>query len=485
MNALAALERSGVKPDALLKRLQAEQVYRASGNRLAQYAPYPKQIEFHEAGKTKRERLLMAANQVGKTIAGGGEAAIHLTGRYPKDWNGHRFPRPIKMWAGGVTNLTTRDVVQAKLVGAPQRQEEWGTGFIPRDAIVGKPTRSLGIPDGIDTIQVRHVTGAVSHLAFKSYEQGREKWQADTLDALWFDEEPPEDIYTEGKTRMNAVPDARAWITFTPLKGMSEVVKSFVLNQNHPDRAVITMTIDDAPHFSEEQKRIIIASYAPWEIEARTKGVPSLGSGRIFPVTEESIRWTATALPKFFKRIVGLDFGWDHPTAAVWLTWDVDSDTLYVTDCYRVREQTPVIHAAAIKARGPKIPVAWPHDGLQHSKDSGEQLAQQYRAQGVAMLPERAQFLDDRGNGVEAGLMDMLDRMQTGRFKVAAHLNDWWEEFRLYHREDGKVVKEGDDLMSATRYAIMCLRFAKAVEDHPSDRYRRTGSTGSDSWMTA
>jgi hypothetical protein len=109
-----------------------------------------------------------------------------------------------------------------------------------------------------------------------------------------------------------------------------------------------------------------------------------------------------------------------------------------MTDCYRVKVETPIVHAAAIKARGDWIQVAWPQDGLQHAKGSGETLAKQYRDQGVAML----------------------DRMKTGRLKVAAHLNDWWEEFRLYHRKNGLIVKEADDLMSATRYALMMLRSA-------------------------
>jgi hypothetical protein len=149
---------------------------------------------------------------------------------------------------------------------------------------------------------------------------------------------------------------------------------------------------------------------------------------------------------------------------------DRDTDVVHIYDAYRVREATPVIHAAAIKARGAWIPVAWPHDGLQHDKGSGTALATQYRAQGLTMLrdkvshapdPKQDQKEGEGGNGVEAGLMDMLDRMQTGRLKVAAHLADWWDEFLQYHREDGKVVKENDDLMSATRYGLMMLRFAK------------------------
>ncbi len=149
------------------------------------------------------------------------------------------------------------------------------------------------------------------------------------------------------------------------------------------------------------------------------------------------------------------------------MAWDRDTDTVHVYDCYRVRQATPVVHAAAIKSKGDWIPVAWPHDALQHDKGgSCEQIASQYRALGVNMLREKATHAPSNGHnsggyGVEAGLMAMLDRMQTGRLRVAKHLQDWWEEFRLYHRKDGKVVTVGDDLMSATRYGIMMLRRAK------------------------
>lgn len=158
-------------------------------------------------------------------------------------------------------------------------------------------------------------------------------------------------------------------------------------------------------------------------------------------------------------RINGLDFGWDHPTAAVQLAWDRDSDCLYVIQGHRQKEATPILHAATIKAWGDWVPTAWPHDGLQHDKGSGEQLAVQYAKTGLKMLKDRATF-EDGSNGVEAGLMEMLQRMQTGRLKVFAHLEDWFSEFRLYHREDGKVVKKQDDLMSATRYAVMMKRKA-------------------------
>lgn len=404
-----------------------------------------------------RERLFSAGNQLGKTIAGGFEAAMHATGHYPALWNGKRFAKPTVGWAAGVTNESTRDNPQRVLLGRPG---QWGTGSIPKADII-EISMARGIVDAVDTVKIRHVGGGISIISFKSYERGREKWQGETLDWVWFDEEPPQDIYTEGLTRTNAT-KGLVWTTFTPLLGMSEVVRQFMVDPT-PDRGLTTMTIGDAEHYTEEERARIIASYPAHERDARTKGIPSLGSGRIFPVSEEEISVPAFAIPDHWTYLGALDFGWDHPTAAVKLAWDRDADCVYITNCYRVREATPVIHGASLKAWGAWLPWAWPHDGLQHDKGSGEQLAEQYRNQGLAMLPERAQY-DDGSSGVEAGLMDMLDRMQTGRFKVFAHLSEWFDEFRLYHRKDGKVVKEHDDILSATRYGCMSLRFAKTSE---------------------
>jgi hypothetical protein len=225
-------------------------------------------------------------------------------------------------------------------------------------------------------------------------------------------------------------------------------------------RHVTSMTIDDAEHYTPEEREAIIASYPVHEREARIKGIPSMGSGRIFPIDEESITIAPIAIPEHWVQINGMDFGWDHPFAAINLAWDRDADCVYVCKEYAQRESTPVIHAAAIKPWGAWIPCAWPHDGLQHDKGSGEALRDQYMAQGLAMLPEKATFVDG-GNGVEAGVMDMLDRMQTGRWKVFSTCGGWLQEFRLYHRVDGKIVKERDDRISASRYGLMMLRFAK------------------------
>lgn len=226
-------------------------------------------------------------------------------------------------------------------------------------------------------------------------------------------------------------------VTFTPLNGMSAVVQRYVLpgsDAGAATRTVTTMTIEDAEHYSPEERQRIIDSYPAHEKEARTKGIPALGSGRIFPVSVESITVAPFEIPKHWVQIGGLDFGWDHPSGATGCAWDRDADIFYVTKEYREREATPLIHSGALKPWGSWLPWSWPHDGLQHDKGSGEQLAAQYRGHGLNMLPERATF-DDGTNGVEAGLADMLDRMQTGRWKVFSTCTHWFEEFRLLSPE--------------------------------------------------
>lgn len=459
---------SSEKDLALLLALEREVAQRRSENRLAQYAPYSKQKEFHAAGAKYRERLLMAGNQLGKTLAAGNEAAMHLTGLYPDWWEGKRFDRPAVGWAAGITGESTRDNPQRILLGRPT---EWGTGTIPKLKL-GQITRaSHGVSDAVDTVRVQHVSGGMSSLAFKSYEKGREKWQGETLDFVWFDEEPPLDIYTEGMTRTNSTLGP-VFLTFTPLLGMSEVVSKFLIEQPQGTH-VTNMTIYDVSHYTPEQREAIIASYPAHERDARSKGIPTMGSGLIFPVEESMIVCDPFAIPKHFRQINGLDFGWDHPTGATNLAYDPDADCIYVTKEFRQREAVPAITSAAVRSWGDWIPTAWPHDGLQHDKGSGEQLAAQYRSHKLNMLADRATHPPapgdkegSGGNGVEAGVQDMLERMLTGRWKVFSTCTQWLEERRMYHRKDGKIVKERDDLISSSRYGLMMLRHAitKPVE---------------------
>ncbi|TDX29109.1 phage terminase large subunit-like protein [Modicisalibacter xianhensis] len=187
---------------------------------------YAKHMEFFRAGKLHRERLFMAGNRVGKTIAGGGEMTYHLTGNYPEWWDGHRIARPVTALAAGDTSQTTRDIIQSKLLGGLWDTEEFGTGLIPR-ALLGKPTPARGVANLYEEIRVKHASGGWSRLMLRSYDQGRRIFQGTEQDVVWLDEEVPKDVYDEALIRTMTTRGI-VMMTFTPLSGLTELVVSFL-----------------------------------------------------------------------------------------------------------------------------------------------------------------------------------------------------------------------------------------------------------------
>lgn len=234
------------------------------------------------------------------------------------------------------------------------------------------------------------------------------------------------------------------------------------------------------PHLSEKTKRELLASTPKHLRLARSRGLPVLGSGMVFgQVPEDDITIEPIPIPDHWVQLGAMDFGWDHPFAAARLAWDRDTDVIYVTKDFRQSELAPVGARVALSGWDLDwLPWAWPHDGLQHDKGSGEELANQYRTHGFRMMDERATF-PDGGNGVEAGVSEMLDRMLTGRWKVFSTCPLWLEEFRLYHRHEGQIVKKRDDVLSASRYGLMMRRYGRT---RPRERTARHKAAN---WRTA
>lgn len=459
----------------LLADLIAAKAHRARYNRLAYYRPSARQRAFHDAGFVFRERLFSAGNQLGKTYSGAFETAMHLTGRYPDWWKGRVFDRPTVGYAASETSELTRDGQQRLLFGRAGVTHEHGTGSIPVECIVSTSPRP-GVPNAYSSAVIRwggggDIQARESVLNFRSYDQGREKFQADTVDFFWLDEEPDHDIYMECLTRTNAV-EGPVYVTFTPLKGMSVTVMRFMI-EKPAGTTVVTMGIYDSERYSKEQADRIVAQYPPHEREARAFGRPVLGSGAVFPVEQSRITCQPFQIPGHWPRIAGLDLGWDHPTAGAWLAINPDTPRpkVYVYDVYKAPQAPPSVHALVFRARGQWIPVAWPHDALQTQKDTGVPMRDAYMREGVNMLPERAQF-EDGSYGVEPGVQIIYNMMMNGDFYVFSHLLEWFTEFGMYHRKDGKIVPLMDDLMSATRYAVMSMRFAQPEAVHKLNIYR-------------
>jgi phage terminase large subunit-like protein len=455
---------------AELLKLLEEKENRKRFNKIKTYYPdkgrlnrtlYPKHMNFFEAGSVKRERLFMAANRIGKTEgAGGYEMALHLTGDYPTWWKGRRFDKPISAWAAGDTGKTVREIIQQKLLGP---LHDIGTGLIPKDKII-KYTAKQGVSEAIDTVTIKHSSGGISQLVLKSYDQKRISFQGSEQDLLWFDEEPPLEIYTEGLLR-TMTNNGLIMLTFTPLMGMSEVVMSFlpsgqIVDVSEGPKFVVTATWDDVPHLSTEAKEQLWNSIPPFQRDARSKGIPQLGAGAIFPVPESDFAVQDFAIPDHWPRCYGLDIGWNR-TAAVFAAIDRDNDIVYLISEHYRGQAEPSIHAEAIKARGAWIPGVIDPASRGRTQRDGQQIIQDYIDLGLD--------LDVAFNGVESGLYEVWQRLSTGRLKVFKSLSNWFYEFRLYRRdESGRIVKENDHLMDALRY--LCMSALARAKTKPSDQ---------------
>lgn len=455
--------------------LEAEAEYKRY-NFVEAFEPYQWQEDFMGAGKHNSQKLAMCANRIGKTFCGAAEMAYHLTGRYPKWWDGRRFDKPINAWACGKSNITTRDILQLELLGDPYGGSvTLGTGAIPASAIADT-VRLPGVPHAFQGASIKHVSGGLSRLSFKSYEMGEEKFMGSSLDFIWLDEEPPHNIFTQCATR-TATTRGIVSMTFTPEGGMTPTVDAFLHNIRE-GQYLIQATWDDAPHIDEKVKEQLLSVYSPQEREMRSRGIPAFGSGPIFPFLDENIEVTPFHIPEHWPRICGIDFGgFDHPTAATWLAWDREADIMYITDEYSQSKQSAIVHAASINSRPKWIPIAWPHDGNQHDKGSGVQVAETYRRQGCNFLP--GHFTnppsitgDNKGAlSVEAGVLEMYQRLETGRLKVFTTCFNWLKEKGMYHRKDGKIVPLYDDAISASRYALMSMQRFGMVGDGSHDSY--------------
>jgi len=321
---------------------------------------------------------------------------------------------------------------------------------------------------------VKHVSGKWSKATFRAYEQGAAKHMGIRIDLGWADEEPEQEIWSQ-YLRATISTNGLLILTFTPEEGITTVVNGF-MNDLKVGQAIVNATWNDAPHLTNPDgtltERAIqkMNSFPAHEREMRTKGVPFMGSGLIFPFTEEQLSVEPMEIPRHWPRIGGIDPGFDHPFGAAQLAWDRDADIVYVITDYQESRAIPAVHVASIKPWGAWIPYAWPHDGLNTEKSTGDELRKSYSDCGLIMLPQRAtnppdaaqgQEEGEGGNSVEASILAMYERMETGRWKVFSTCRAWFAEQRMFHRKEGKIVKLKDNVLSARRYAHMMLRHAR------------------------
>lgn len=463
------------------KRMFTEAQYRQTYRRIDFYKPNARQLEFHNA--TERELMLRAGNQVGKTHAAGAQVTMDALCLYPEWYAGRRFDNPPKIerpnefmgWCACTTAQKVKDGIQLKLLGSVLDKDMLGTGLIPLDNIIGRPVMNRNVAGGAETVNLLRETGGRAILRFKTYEQGREVFQGEPVDLTLLDEDISRtdgSIYGEVIAR-TVTTRGRILCSMTPLMGLSPLRKRFKAKEGQSMREVL-MTIWDSAvskggHIPDEDIPGIIASYPEHERETRAFGADLQGEGAVFstPLGQIKERLDPATIPHYWPWMWGVDFRHSgsavsgHPFAAVLGCWDRDNDVIHIVHVVRMLGLAPM-HVAAMKQHPMwDAPVAWPHDGGRGgSIVDGATIAQVYRKLSLNMRPTHASF-DGKNFQFENGIDEMQRRFAINKLKVAAHLQEWFDEYQGYHRDKGLVVKIDDDLLSATRQLCMDIRFAR------------------------
>lgn len=358
----------------------------------------------------------------------------------------------------------------------------WGTGILPAE-LIGQKAAKQGTPGGIDWMQVKHVSGGWSTIGFRNYEQPIEAFYGTAMDWVWGDEIIPINIYNECLVRLMTT-NGIIYVTFTPLTGLTPLVVKFCEDADYLAgakkiiglpaeldeeeevfdtstqplgyKAIVQAGWDDAPWLDEKSKEIILDASEPHLRETRRTGVPSMGSGAVYPITLDQIVVEPFEIPRHFRKLYAMDVGWNR-TAALWLALDPNTDTLYVYDEHYVAEQPPSVHAASIRSRGEWIPGVIDPASRGRSQGDGRQLLQEYKNLGLRLTLAN--------NDVEGGIQTVWQRLAAGKLKVFSTLTNFAKEYVLYRRDDkGRIIKERDHLQDALRYGVVDINKARSIE---------------------
>ncbi len=319
--------------DELLKK-------RKDADRLSKYnvgrKKHKKQIEFHKC--KKRNRWVFGGNRSGKTECGAVECIYMARGIHP-----YRKNRKNTFgWVVSLSREVQRDVAQRKILS--YLNPLW----IEDITMVSgkKESPEYGV---IDQIRVKNVFGGISVIGFKSCDQGREKFQGSSLDYVWFDEEPPKDVYDECRMRV-IDKEGDIFGTMTPLKGLTFIYDEIYINEVGDDDVWYQfMDWDDNPFLSKKEIKKLTDTLPKDVLESRRYGRFKASSGLVYPEFDENVHVIEPfSVPKEWQDNISIDPGLNNPLSAHWYAVDFDG-TVYVVNEHFEAGKGVGYHAERIK----------------------------------------------------------------------------------------------------------------------------------------
>jgi Terminase large subunit, T4likevirus-type, N-terminal/Terminase RNaseH-like domain len=464
------------------------------------YQPYPVFEQFHQLGNDASIRLLLAANRIGKTYSCLAEFAMHATATYPDHWKGYRYKKKnLTLWVGGITGFEAEDLSRRLFEGSSN-----DPAFI-HESLVTYGNRKER------RYKIKNANGGITNIAIKTY-GGREQqnelstWKAAKVDCILLDEQPTMSVFSECCMRiMDTSPDDHGMIiiaatctkftpfvlSFTERLERTEIEKSghkVIDNQQikigsgevRDGKVFLLAGWEDAEHLNEDQKKNMLANMSPSEIEARTKGMPSIGSGMVYPVLEDLITCEPFKIPDYWAKSFALDFGWNpSPTAAIFGAHDRDNDIVYYYAEYSATQLTPQHHALELMKQGCDwMPGVYDPAGKISNQKDGSKLVDLYFQSGICNL-------FPANNSKEEGVLTVLQRMMNGKLKIFTTLRKTLTELRMYSRdEDGIIIKGNDHFMDCMRYHVMSgLGIARTQNMQYMQDFSIQNSSSQHSWM--
>lgn len=432
------------------------------------YQPSQKALEFYASGLNARQRMWLGAVRSLKTSSVVNEVACHLHGFYPPYWNGYRYDRPVRWLCGTVKAQKTRDVLQKYFL---EGDRQFGLlPFIHPSRIVSA-TRTGGVPNAVDRLYVRHISGGVSELKFVSFAEGASGLQSETFDGAHLDEAPDFDVYNEVLYRTTAFGDYRTFVLLTmwPEHGRDELVDFFMnkgsAGESVEDHFYMHSSWQDNPFMTDDEKIRLRNATPEYLLEAREHGLPIFGVGKVFTMKEESIVVDPFEIPGHFKLIYGID-----PSATskgFWgvalLAYDADQDIVYVVKDYKQSGLTMSEHHDNLFNVVPDwcVGVCDPAGGGEdtETRESALQFLQNPMHQRVIVKAHKA------NKAKEATIGDIEIRCRSGKFRIFNSCKHYLDEWRRYSRDDkGKIIKENDHCLDASFYALNRLDYAKSPD---------------------
>jgi phage terminase large subunit-like protein len=444
-------------------------------NAIKWFRPFPYQINFFKTGKDFTRRGMIAANRSGKTVASSFEVAYHLTGMYPDWWEGKKWDKPIIAMATGESWEQVAKTLQSKILGCDDIKQSYklGSGSIPREKIDVKSIRADG--QNVLAIEIWHTSGGKSKLYFSNYTQQVRHLQGFELDLVLLDEQPPDEIFSELVVR-TASREGQVICSFTPLKGLSGLVRKFW--DNIDGYCHVRVTWDDVPFvnewgedfFSQKEREQLARDFMPWERNCRMKGIPLVGKGVVFPIldwpTYKSIDVDLQSNEKL-ERLISFDLGIKNdPTVISFFFRDPVEEIIYLHRQVTIATgETPDEYVHYLLDRQSRdVPIALPHDaGLAGRYTLTEQSVREVFEDSYGLNCIPGAILNppnDQGkvtNHKAYGINIMRLGMERGTLRINESCIAFLDECRNYAIDDSGRFSDPDDHIDSARIGILAL----------------------------